>query len=119
MFFTFLFCIGVLLINNVMVVSGEQQKDSAVHIHTAVLPQTPHPSRLPHNIQQSPMCYIVRTCWLFPFKYSSAYMSISNSLTMPSSHYHKFTKHVFLIYINGMVLQISLFLTFFHLALCF
>ena len=27
--------------------------------------QTPLPSRLPHNIEQSSLCYIVDPCWLF------------------------------------------------------
>ena len=39
----FLFCIGVQLINNVVVVSGEQQRDSAIHIHVPIFPQTPTP----------------------------------------------------------------------------
>ena len=42
--------------NNV-VVSGRQQRDSAIHIHVSILPQTPFPSRLPHNIEQSSLCY--------------------------------------------------------------
>ena len=42
-----------------MVVSSEHQRDSAVHIHVSTLPQTPLSSRLPHNIQQSSMCYTV------------------------------------------------------------
>ena len=44
LFFKNLFCIGVLLINNVMV-SGKQRKDSAIHVHVSILPQTPLPSR--------------------------------------------------------------------------
>ena len=32
-FCSFLFCIGILPLNNVVIVSGEQQRDSAVHIH--------------------------------------------------------------------------------------
>ena len=46
-FLNILFCIGVWLINNVMIVSGEQWRDSAIHIHVSFLPQTPFPSRLP------------------------------------------------------------------------
>ena len=34
-----------------MIVSGEQHKDSAIHIHVSILPQTPLPPRLPHNIE--------------------------------------------------------------------
>ena len=46
-------------INNVVIVSGEQQRDSAIHIHVFVLPQTPLPSRLPHNTEQSSLCCTV------------------------------------------------------------
>ena len=34
----FLFCIGVCLINNVVIISGGQQRDSATHIHVSILP---------------------------------------------------------------------------------
>ena len=50
------FCIGVYPISNIVEVSGEQRRDSAVHIHISILPQTPLPSRLPCNIKQSSMC---------------------------------------------------------------
>ena len=63
-FFNFLFYIRVQLINHAVIVSGAQQSDSAIHIHVSILPQTPLPSRLPHNIEQSSLCYTVGTCWL-------------------------------------------------------
>ena len=63
-FKNFLFCIGVKPINNVVIVSGEQQRDSAIHIHVSILSQTPLPSRLPHNIEQSSLCSTVGPCWL-------------------------------------------------------
>ena len=44
-FFNFSFCIGVQPINNVVIVSGEQQRDSAEHNHVSILPQPPLPSR--------------------------------------------------------------------------
>ena len=50
--------------NNVVIVSSRQQRDSAIHIHVSILPQTPFPSRLPHNIEQSSLCYTVHPCWL-------------------------------------------------------
>ena len=59
-----------------MIISGEEQRDSATHIHVPNLPQTCLPSRLPYNIEQSSISYTVD-----PFKYSSVYMSIPNSLT--------------------------------------
>ena len=39
--FNFLFCIGVWLINDVVIVSGGQQRDSAMRIHVSFLPRTP------------------------------------------------------------------------------
>ena len=60
----FLFYIGVQLINNVVIVSGRLQKDLAIHMHLSILPQTPLPSRLPHNIEQSSLFYTVGPCWL-------------------------------------------------------
>ena len=61
-----------LLINNVVTISGGQQRNSAVCIHVSILPQTPLPSRLLHNIEQSSLCYTVGPCWLFIFKYETA-----------------------------------------------
>ena len=51
------------LTNNVVAVSGEQQRDSTIHtcIHS---PQTPLPSRLRFNMEQSSVCYTVGPCWL-------------------------------------------------------
>ena len=59
-----LFYIGVWLINNVVIVLSAQQRDSAIHIHVSILPQTPLPSRLPHDIEQSSLSYTVGPCWL-------------------------------------------------------
>ena len=50
--------------SNVVIISGEQQRDSAIHIHASILPQTPLPPRLPHNTEQRYLCYTVGTCWL-------------------------------------------------------
>ena len=47
-----------------MIVSGEQQRDPAIHKHVSILPQTPLRSRLPQNIEQSSLCYTVGPCWL-------------------------------------------------------
>ena len=71
---TFLFvCFGVQPINNVVIVSGEQRRDSAANVHVSFLPQTPLPCRLPYNIEQSSMCYTVGPGWL----------SILNMLLLP------------------------------------
>ena len=62
---TFLYCIGYSrLTTNVVIVSGEQQSDSAIHRHVSFLPPNPLPSRLPHNTEQSSLCYTVSPCWL-------------------------------------------------------
>ena len=53
------------LINNVVIVSGEQRRDSAIHIHVSILSSTPLPSRLPHNTEQSSLSYTVGPCYLF------------------------------------------------------
>ena len=49
----------------VVTVPGEQRKDSVIHMHVSILPQTLGPSRLPHNNEPSSMCYTVSPCWLF------------------------------------------------------
>ena len=59
-------CIRVQPINNVVIltVSGGQQRNSAMHEHVSILLQTPLPSRLPCNIEQSSLCYTVGLYWL-------------------------------------------------------
>ena len=46
-----------------LIVSGEQWRDSAIHIRVSILPQAPLPSRLPHNIEQNSTCYTIDFCW--------------------------------------------------------
>ena len=64
--FFFLLLIRVKPINNVVMVSGGQQRDVAMHAHVSTLPQSPLPSRLPHNLEQSSLysTYTVGPCWL-------------------------------------------------------
>ena len=50
------------LTNNVVTVSGEQQRDSAIHIRISILPQTPLPFRMPHNLEHSSGCYRNVSC---------------------------------------------------------
>ena len=52
------------MINNDVIFSGREQRDSAIHMHVSILPQTPLPSGLPHNTEQNPLCYTVCPCWL-------------------------------------------------------
>ena len=49
--------------NNFMIVSGGLQRDSAVHVRISLFPQTPLPSRLLLNIEQS-LYATVGPCWL-------------------------------------------------------
>ena len=45
-----------------MRVSDEQQRNSAIHIHVSILPQTALPSWLPHNIEQTSLCCPAGPC---------------------------------------------------------
>ena len=45
-------------------VSSEHRRDSATHVHVSVLPETPLPSRLPHNMEQSSKGSTVDPHWL-------------------------------------------------------
>ena len=51
--------------NNIVIVLDGQQRDSAIHIHASILPQTPLPPRLPQNTEQNSLCHTVGPCWLF------------------------------------------------------
>ena len=57
LFLNFLFYIQVELINNVVIVSGGQQRDSATRMHVSILPQTLLPPTLLHDIERSSLCY--------------------------------------------------------------
>ena len=62
-----LFYIGVYLINNVVIVSGVQPREIAIHIHISPFLQASLPSSLPHNIGQNFMCCTVDPCWCREF----------------------------------------------------
>ena len=47
-----------------MIASGRPKRNSATHIHVSILPQIPLLSRLPHNSEQTSLCYKVGPCWL-------------------------------------------------------
>jgi len=73
--------------SNAVIVACRHQNVAAVHMHVSILPQTPLPSRLPHNTEQSSLCYTVaQLLWLsidwliIHFKYSIIYMSVLTSL---------------------------------------
>ena len=62
-----------------MIVSGGQQRDSAIRIHDPFSPQTPFPSRLPPNIEQSSLWSTVsRSLLVIHFKYRRVYISIGS-----------------------------------------
>ena len=78
-----MFCIGVRLINNTVIVSGGQWRDSAMHIRVSIRPQTLVPSRLTRLTGQCSMCSTVGFCWL-SIKYSSVYVAFPKPLITPS-----------------------------------
>ena len=49
-------------VNNAVIVSRGQQRDSAAQIHVSILPQTPLPSKLPYNAEQTSLCCTVGPC---------------------------------------------------------
>ena len=52
--FNFVFRIRVELMNSVVIVSGGQQRDSVIHIHVPIHPQTPLLSRLHKTLSRVP-----------------------------------------------------------------
>ena len=52
-------------VNNAVIVSRGQQRDSAAQIHVSILPQTPLPSKLPYNAEQTSLCHTVGLCLSF------------------------------------------------------
>ena len=52
------------MVNNVLIAKVDCLRDSATHTHVSMPLQTPLPSRLPHDVEWSSMCYIVGLCWL-------------------------------------------------------
>ena len=76
-----------------MVVSGKQWRDSAIHIqmHVSILPQTPLPSRLAHNIEQCSMGYTIDPCWLPILNIAvCTWPSQSPSLSLPPGNHVSF-----------------------------
>ena len=80
LYFNFLFCIRVQVINNSVTVSGEQWRGWAIHIHVSILYQTTCPSRLPHDTEQNSMCRS-RSLLVIHLEHSGVYTSIPNPLT--------------------------------------
>ena len=69
----FSFCWGYSqLTDNIMIVSGEQQRDSPIHIHVSILLPTPLPSKLPYDTEQNSPCYST-SLMVIHFKCSSVH----------------------------------------------
>ena len=83
-FLNFSFYIGEWPINNVVIVSGEQQRDSAIHIHVSIPPKTPLPSRLSQNIEQSSPCCIQQVLVGYLFQRQQC-VHVHPKLNCPSS----------------------------------
>ena len=76
-FLIFYFVLTCSQLTNNVIASGEQQRDSAIHIHVSILPRPPLPFRLPHNIEQSATCYtVVGHCWFLLFSCSVVFNSL-------------------------------------------
>ena len=75
-FSIFLFYIGVQFINNVLLVPGEGQSDSVIHIHLSILFQILFSIKLLSRVP----CTIQLDILVIHFKYSSVYMLTPNSL---------------------------------------
>ena len=104
--------------NNVVIVPGGQQRDSAIHTHVSVLFQTPLPSRLPHNIEQSSMCYTIDPSSLsilkiaicfYPDSYSLEWGEDFNADTSPSASSTYLSDCSFLWTIRCWILSFDLF----------
>ena len=48
--------------NNVVIVLGAQQSESAIHKHVYIFPQNSVPFKVAHNIKQSSLCFTVGPC---------------------------------------------------------
>ena len=90
-FFLTLFCIGVQLINNVVIISGEPQKDLAIYIYVCVCvcvcvysasPKLPPIQAATQHSAEFPVLYS-RSLLVIHFKYRGMNMFIPNSLTDP------------------------------------
>ena len=72
------------LTNNAVMVSGEQQRDSAIHTHASILPpNSPLIQAATYHWAGFHVLYS-RSLLVIHFKYSSVYLSIPNSLTIHS-----------------------------------
>ena len=94
-FFSLHWCIPI---STIVIVSGRQQRDSAMYIRISILPQIPSSVlsfRFPRNIEQGSLCYTVGPSWLFILKYNSVTFKCKDVWT---SLAHKSERLIFLGY---------------------
>ena len=103
-FFTFYFVLEYSQLTMLVIVTGGQQRDSAIHIHVSFLPQTPLPSRLTHNIQQDSLCYTV-------IHFNKEVYVSTHSLNFFALAFSRYTN------ILSQIFLFSLFITFFSFLL--
>ena len=84
--FFFLFFIGAELINHVVLVLGVQLSDSFIHILVSILYQIIFLFRLLPNIEHPSLCLYIRSLLTIYSNYSSVYIPIPNSLSIPLHH---------------------------------
>ena len=77
------FCIGIYPINNIVIVSGEQWRNSAICIHISILPLIPLCPGWHITLSRVP-CVYNKFLLVICFKYSIVYMTFPKSLTIPS-----------------------------------
>ena len=76
---------------HILIASGEQQMDSAIHVHVSIVPQIPPSSSLLRNIEQSSVYYTVGLCWLSILNIAVRTCQYQTSkLSFPPDN-HKFT----------------------------
>ena len=85
---SFLLYIGVKPVDNVVIVSCRQQRDSVMHIYVSILPKFPSHPGCHIELWAGFLVLCSRSLLAIHFKYSSVCMSIPSSLTIPSSHSH-------------------------------
>ena len=80
------------MIDNIVIISDGQKRDSAIYTHVSILPQSPLPSRLPHIIEWNSFGLYSRSLLVIHFNYSSVALFSNHpfiSFYQRSSSLHK------------------------------
>ena len=75
---------------------GGQQRDSAIYIHVSMILQTPLPSSLPHNTEQSSLCYAMGPYWLSVLNIAVCIWLFHLLAFMPPTPLYHHCAHLFL-----------------------